>query len=384
MKELKDIIAAYNEAERDGKHTALATVVHLEGSAYRRPGARMLVTEDGRLTGAISGGCLEGDALRKAQLVMVQKKAMVVTYDTTDEDDSKLGVGLGCNGIITILIEPILSENANNAINLLKAYLLERRAAVLVTLFSFDKKTAQPGTCLLLTEKGKKIHSLENHLLEKRISEDALKVLATHISVIKTFAEENPFTAFIEMLQPPISLVVFGAGNDSIPLIQMANILGWETTIADGRSNYATKERFPSANRVVVTKPENALSKIGFDARTVALLMTHNYNYDLAMLRQLFPLRLPYIGVLGPKKKLEKMLEELKDEGLGLTEEDLISIFGPSGLDIGAETSEEIALSIISEIKAVFSKRAGTSLRNKQESIHSGEETGAASLKPTF
>ena len=116
MKELKDIISAYDEAVREGKQTALATVVHLEGSAYRRPGARMLISEDGKLTGAISGGCLEGDALRKAQMVMLQKKPMLVTYDTTDEDDAKLGVGLGCNGIISILIEPLSIKDANNTI----------------------------------------------------------------------------------------------------------------------------------------------------------------------------------------------------------------------------------------------------------------------------
>src|SRR5215212_542899 len=140
MKELKDIIRAYDEAVREGKQTALATVVHLEGAAYRRPGARMLITEDGQLTGAISGGCLEGDALRKAQLVMVQKKPMLVTYDTTDEDDAKLGVGLGCNGIISILIEPVNAEDENNPIAFLKVILSKRQSAVLVTLFSLDKK----------------------------------------------------------------------------------------------------------------------------------------------------------------------------------------------------------------------------------------------------
>src|SRR6188508_1437979 len=106
MKEIKDIIRAFEESIKQGRQTALATVVHVDGSSYRRAGARMLVTDDGQLTGAISGGCLEGDALRKAQLVMVQQKPMLVTYDTTDDDDAKFGIGLGCNGIIHILIEP--------------------------------------------------------------------------------------------------------------------------------------------------------------------------------------------------------------------------------------------------------------------------------------
>src|SRR5881398_1723786 len=122
MKEITDIIKAYDKAVAAGRQSALATVVNVEGSAYRRPGARMLVTEDGKLTGAISGGCLEGDALRKAQLVMVQKKPMLVTYDTTDDDDAKLGVGLGCNGIISILIEPLDNTDSNNSIELLRAF----------------------------------------------------------------------------------------------------------------------------------------------------------------------------------------------------------------------------------------------------------------------
>lgn len=373
MKELKDIISAYDEAARQGKQTALATVVHLEGSAYRRPGARMLVTEDGKLTGAISGGCLEGDALRKAQLVMIQKKPMLVTYDTTDEDDAKLGVGLGCNGIISILIEPVNTKDANNSIELLKTFLSKRQTAVLVTLFSLNKKAEQPGTCIVLTEDGKIKTALADETLQNILIEDAHHVLTSRISLIKTYDEENLLTGFVEILEPALSLVIFGAGNDSIPLVQMAQVLGWETTIADGRPNYAARERFPLANRIIVSKPENFLSQINFDSRTVTVLITHNYNYDIAVLRHLLPLHISYIGVLGPKKKLDRMLDELVEDGMNIDKESLKNIFGPAGLDIGAETSDEIALSIISEIQAVLSKRTGTSLREKVESIHPRE-----------
>jgi len=373
MKELRDIINAYDKAAKEGKQTALATVVHLEGSAYRRPGARMLVTEDGKLTGAISGGCLEGDALRKAQLVMVQKKPMLVTYDTTDDDDAKLGVGLGCNGIISILIEPLDNTDSNNSIELLRAFFSKRQAAVLVTLFSLNKKAIQPGTCILVTDQGEIKSSLPNRTYKDVLLADAEQVLSTGQSIIKTYGQEDLLTGFIEALAPPVSLMIFGAGNDSIPLVQMAHVLGWETTIIDGRANYPTRERFPLASRVVVSKPENALRQIDPDQRTVAVLITHNYNYDLAMLRQLLPLHIPYIGVLGPKKKLDRMLDELREEGMHLTEETLQKVFGPAGLDIGAETSDEIGLSILSEIQAVLCKRPGNPLREKEESIHSRE-----------
>ena len=153
MKEIRDIIKAYEQAHKLGKQTALATVVHVEGSSYRRPGARMLITEDGQLTGAISGGCLEGDALRKALLVMHENKSKVVTYDTMDDDDAKFGVGLGCNGIIQVLIEPIDAANSFNPIVFLKAADEKRQQSVLVSLFSLpDKKSPHTGTCLLVRE----------------------------------------------------------------------------------------------------------------------------------------------------------------------------------------------------------------------------------------
>ena len=367
MKELKDIIRAYDEAEKEGKQTALATVVHLEGSAYRRPGARMLVTEDGQLTGAISGGCLEGDALRKAQLVMMQKKPMLVTYDTTDDDDANLGVGLGCNGIISILIEPVDRGEVNNPIELLKAITGKRQLAVLVTLFSLDKKAEQPGTCMLLTENGAVQNSLPGGMLNETLLADAQQALSRRSSITKKYDHTTPLTAFIEVVEPPVSIIIFGAGNDVIPLTQMADILGWQTTVVDGRTNYATRQRFPLAHQVIVSKPAGITSQLQFDTNTVALLMTHNYNYDITILKQLLPLKLPYIASLGPKKKLERMLEELNEQGLHTDNE---NIYGPAGIDIGAETAEEIALSIISEIKAVLSKKNVNSLRDKPETIH--------------
>jgi len=372
MKEVQDIVLAYDEAQQEGRQTALATVVHVQGSSYRRPGARMLVTDDGQLTGAISGGCLEGDALRKARLVMVQQQAMLVTYDTTDEDDAKLGVGLGCNGIIQILIEPINPADPDNPIQLLKAFLKHRQTAVLVTLFSLEhKKTLQVGTCFILEEKeGLRGKSLRDKKLQAALGADAREALQTGASSIAHYKNGQQLTGFVEVLKPAVSLVVIGAGNDAIPLVQLAAVLGWQTTVVDGRANYATAARFPLATQVLVAKAEQVLSHVLPDKSTVFVLMTHNYNYDLAMLRQLLPLGLPYIGALGPKKKLDRMLEELQEEGIPVTDAQRQAIYGPTGLDIGAETAEEIALSILAEIKAVLSGRAGTPLRDKGDVIH--------------
>ena len=366
MKELQDIVSAFDKAIKDGKQTALATVVHVEGSSYRRAGARMLITDDGQLTGAISGGCLEGDALRKARLVMAQNKSMLVTYDTTDDDDAKFGVGLGCNGIIHILIEPIFADNENNPIALFKEFLSKRQPVVLITIFSMsDKQATQPGTCLILTEKEQLRGFFPDEDIKDALLEDARDVLKNGNSVTKTYLYGDKFTCFIELLQPTVSLVVFGAGNDAIPMVQLADVLGWHVTLVDGRANYAVPGRFPLAKRIIIAKPEQALTQINIDSRTIFVLMTHNYNYDMAMLKQLLPMELTYVACLGPKKRLNRMLDELRDEGLDIMPQQLRNIYGPAGLDIGSETSDEIALSIISEMQAVLKKRNGTPLREK-------------------
>ncbi len=373
MKEIKDIIRAFEAAQMQGKRTALAMVVHVAGSSYRRPGARMLVTDEGEITGAISGGCLEGDALRKSLLVIAQQKPMVVTYDTMDEDDAKFGVGIGCNGIIQVLLEPIDPLKANNPIELLKKITAKRQDAVLITLFSLqNKKAAQAGTCLLLLESGMLEQTNDKILQLDMFIAAAQLALEKEGSSFKNYLFENEsITAFIEYIKPPVSLVVIGAGNDVLPLVEMAAILGWEITVADGRPGYAKQQRFVSGCQVLVSKPENVLNKISIDKQTVFVLMTHNYNYDLAMLRALIKKDIVYIGSLGPKKKLDRMLEELKEEGHEISERQLSAIYGPVGLNIGAENSEEIALSVIAEIKAVLAGKKGQSLRDNNEVIHS-------------
>lgn len=383
MKEIRDIIKKYDAAQKQGKQTALATVVHVEGSSYRRPGARMLIEEDGQLTGAISGGCLEGDALRKALLVMSEKKSRLVTYDTMDEDDAKFGVGLGCNGIIQVLIEPINDADTNNPIRFLKAINEKRQQSVLVTLFSLqDKKDPQHGTCLLLKEDKTVLDTTP--VLKDVLRQDAEEAMINQISSFKNYISDNHnLTAFIEVIKPPVSVIIIGAGNDVIPVVDMADILGWETTVIDGRANYARKERFTSACQVLVSKPEQALEPIVIDEHTVFLLMTHNYNYDMAMLKQLLQKNVIYIGMLGPKKKRERMLGELKNEGYVFTEQQLSALHSPVGLDIGAETSEEIALSILAEIKAMFAGKDLQSLRKINEVIHPRSATAIEEVKLT-
>ncbi len=373
MKEFQEIIKTADAYTVSGKKSALVSLVHLDGSSYRRPGARMLINDEGLLTGAISGGCLEGDALRKALLVIAQQNSKLITYDTSDEDDVSVGVQLGCAGIIQVLFEPIDVDAEINPVKLLQKAIARRQKSVLVTLFSSEEKNKpQVGTCMLMEEDNSITGDIPFASIKEPVMNDVLLAMKTHTSSFKKYISEGQsITAFIEFLQPPISLVVVGAGNDAIPLANIADMIGWETRVVDGRNTHAKPERFSSACQVLVSKPEHVLEQITIDELTVFVLLTHNYNYDLAMLKTLLERNVTYIGLLGPKKKLNSMLEELKNKGIEISEKQLSSIYSPVGLEIGAETAEEIALSIVSEIKAVFAGKKGMSLRDSHDFIHS-------------
>jgi xanthine/CO dehydrogenase XdhC/CoxF family maturation factor len=374
MKELQEIIKKYDVASQKNIKSALVTVVHLDGSSYRRPGARMLVNDDGRITGAISGGCLEGDALKKALFAISEQKNTLFTYDTSKEDDSEMGIHLGCEGLIQVLFESIDSEKEENPIQLLSKALAVRQKAVLVTLFDLDNnQNVQYGTCLLLEENGTLSGKIPLQQFEDVVLKDITDVMQNGESVFKQYKSGDvSVTAFFEFLHPPVSLVVLGAGNDAIPLMKFADVLGWDFRIVDRRDTHANKERYPTASQILVANPDVALEHLAYDNRTFFVLVTHSYKCDYYMLKSLCAAAVPYIGILGPKKKLHRMLEEIQhNEGIHLNADKVATIYGPTGLDIGAETPEEIALSIIAEIQAVLTGKMGGMLKTKNEVIHS-------------
>jgi len=367
MKELNDIVSAYDKAVLQNKQMVLATVVRVDGSSYRRPGARMLVTDDSKITGAISGGCLEGDALEKALFAMATGENKLITYDSGGEDDIQFGLHLGCNGVVHILFEPVKKEDPQNPVELLRYILNAGEEAVLVTLFS--QKKMQPGTKGLY---------LKNQI-RGSLSEPLQHILTGPIhsafdekqpALLELETEQGNCTAFIEWIERPVSVVIAGAGNDIQPLVAIAAMLGWSVTVADGRFHYALPERFPGATKVLYSRPADILSQVKTDSRTVFLLMSHNYNYDLAFLKHIVLQEFGYIGLLGPAQKRERILSDLQDQGIHLNEDQLSKIHGPTGLDIGAENATEIAVSVIAEVKAFLSGRSGAPLKLKNESIH--------------
>lgn len=365
MTEIGNIIESYNKANAAGKKTALATVVKVEGSSYRQAGARMLVTEDGILTGAISGGCLEGDALRKALLAINQKQNKLITYDTSDESILEFSVQLGCNGIVHILFEYIDADDPNNPLEIIKKVEDNRTESVVVTLFSLERNAKQIGTVNVFQESKSFVddsYSLENESL------NVFKSKSSQIKNVEIKNEEQ--TALFQYIAPSVSLIIAGAGNDVQPVVKMADLLGWEVNVGEGRVTHATQKRFPEAKNLIVGNAQELIQSVNIDDRTYFILMTHNYKYDLEVLKLVLKTSCSYIGILGPKTKLQRMFDDLHNEGIILTEEDHKRIYGPIGLDIGAETSEEIALSVISEIKAVMENRKGNSLRYKTDKIH--------------
>lgn len=362
MQESSAIVQAYDAAIVAGVVCALATVVHVQGSSYRRPGARMLVTESGQMTGAISGGCLEGDALRKAVLAINQGKNKLVVYDTTDDEDASIGIQLGCNGIVSILFEPLQVKDSK-PIEALRKTLQTRTPQWVCTVYSTNHDT-HLGTMDLLSLS----ETVQDQMVQNLMEQYASKKMSAHFEYQ---LGESQQMFFLDYCLPPIALYVVGAGNDAIPLIKMAKILGWHSLLVDGRVTHANTQRFPDASEILVGKPLEILPKIQVDNRTALVLMTHNYQYDLATLETLLTFHLPYIGLLGPSGKRTRILSEIQDRGLDLATLDLDKLYGPTGLDLGAETADQIALSICAEIMAVIHEKNPIHLKLKVSPIHS-------------
>lgn len=372
MRELDAIIAQYNYLNKTGTECVLATVVHVEGSSYRREGARMLVDEYGHITGAISGGCLEGDALQKALHALHQQKNKLVTYDTSDEEDAVIGAQLGCNGIIQVLFEPLDYRNDFNPCELLKKTINQKNPLAIVVQFNLNKLKEQFGTKLIISEDSE----INGRKPEKEVFENILD--HAHLALknrTNQFAEilagKNPCHVFIEVYLPPVKLIIIGAGNDAQILAQQADLLGWDVVVTDGRPTHANKERFTSSCQVIVSKPEETLKNIEVNDRSYFVLMSHNYNYDLAVLKLLLEEKvIPYIGILGPLKKYQRMLKDLEEERFDLNRENLNKVYAPVGLEIGAETPAEIGLSILAEIQSVITEKPAIPLREKSAPIH--------------
>jgi len=370
MSEITDVLAAIESLRERGERMALATIVAVKGSTYRRPGARLLVPESGELVGNISGGCLEGDVADVARVVMSEGRARIVSFDLTSDDEAVWGWGLGCNGAIDVFVEP--AEKAAEVAHALRAALEEERPIAVVTVIDSNVPGVEQGARLLVRPDGSTERGLGDAALDAAAKEASIELLARERSEIRTLpGTTGEARAFVEVLEPPLRLVVCGAGHDVIPLVRMCSLLGWRVVVVDEREALLNAERFPGASGFVhVDRPEEVASAAAVDERTFAVVMTHNYLRDKEYARALIPSPVPYLGMLGPGARTERLLKELADEGTPVTDEGRARIHGPAGLDLGGDGPEEIAQAIVAEIVAVKRGRAGGFLRDRTGPIH--------------
>src|SRR5579875_861226 len=296
MSELQQILDLAAAAERRGEEICLVTVAAAEGSSYRKPGARMLLTRSGRRAGTISGGCLEAEVSKKAWWLTAEG-ASIQRYTSFFDEDSGLPYGLGCGGTILLLLER--GEPARATLSALRRTLEEGESAAVIL------STAQnnPGTQCIVSSSGGVLYGRPG--FEPLARETLHK--GTH-TMLLTSSGADPVPLFCERIAPPPALWIFGAGDDAQPLVEFAHRLGWRITVADGRSHLARPERLPLARQVLALTPETPLPLQCGDA---AVLMTHSYEQDRNLLARLLPLPLAYLGVLGPRRRTQHLVEHL-------------------------------------------------------------------------
>ena len=332
MIEIDAIIAALAGAPE--QPAALATLVAVEGSSYRRPGARLLMLGDGTRIGSISGGCLEEDILLRARRVLESGRSETAVYDTTDENDLVWGVGLGCRGVVQIFIEPI-AQNRPGWISVLA----ENRASNRVTSLAVVYR------------------------------ENAGEFQGTQLPAALPSDFPGPGT-FLETVAPLPLLVLFGAGDDVQPVVRLAKETGWRVTVVDSRATYATAGRFPEADSVIVANAGENAVQLKLNEQTHVVVMTHRFAEDVKLLAMLLARPLAYLGVLGARKRTDRVLAELGEQGFVPLPETLERLCAPVGLDLGATTPETIALSIVAELQCSVTRRIPIHLRDRTAPIH--------------
>jgi xanthine dehydrogenase accessory factor len=367
VSEITDVLQAIESLSAKGERMALATIVAVRGSTYRRPGARLLVPEQGTPIGNISGGCLEGDVADMARVVMSEGTARLAGWDLTADDDAVWGLGLGCNGAIEVFIEP--ADQAAEVAHALRAALEEELQICVVTVLESEDDAVEHGSRIVVRPGGEPEGSLGAAGLDAEAIASARELLDAERSEVRTFT--HGVRAFVEVLEPPLRLLVCGAGHDAIPLVRAARGIGWKPIVVDDRPGFLTEERFPdAAGFVSVETPEHVSKDATIDRRTHVVVMTHNFLRDKEYLRSLLDSDAGYIGMLGPSARTNRLLMELADEGVGITDADRERIHGPAGLDLGAEGPEEIAQAIVAEIVATRHDRAGGFLKARPGPIH--------------
>ena len=334
MHELLKLKESYILAKSSGLKSVMATVVAIEGSSYRRPGVRMLIFENNTMVGAVSGGCVENEILKQSQSVFLDSKAKIMVYDGRYR--------LGCEGILYILLEPFSPDGA--VVDALEEIVQNRQSLKIETFYT-------------KTEGNERGIGSEFHFKEK-------------IFTFSNVQLNKSLSNYSQVLKPRFHLIIIGSEHDSVQLCQFASLTGWEVTVVASVKDPKTVASFPGAARVVHLLPEE-IGSLSIDDDTAVILMTHSYTSDLKYLIQLKNAQPAYLGLLGPVKRRNQILNDFFEYTDPYNEGLLDVAYGPSGISIGAETPQEIAISIIAEILSVIRKQEPISLKFKINAIHS-------------
>lgn len=346
----------------DGRRAALATVVRVRGSAYRREGAKMLVAEDGSSTGNVSGGCLELDVREIAVAVARSGQAQLRTYCSAADEVSAWDLGLGCEGQVEIFVEPVREARAYERGR------LDGRApfAVCTVVAGSPDSVGRRMAATSVAIEG----SLGTTTFDARVAQRARQLVGQGRSSLEQF---DDVTVFVESLLPPPQIVICGAGDDARPLAQCAASVGFQVIVVDRRGGLLAEGRFPTEVTRVESDGERLLERVAVDSTCYAVVMTHNFADDQAYLRALLATPALYVGILGPRRRTERLMAHVGRQ-LALDDTKRARLYGPVGFDVGADGAEQVALAVLAEILSVHAGKDGRPLRDRRSSIHGRDD----------
>jgi xanthine dehydrogenase accessory factor len=371
MSELARVAAALIESARSGETSVLATVVRTEGSTYRRIGARLVVLPDGVRTGTVSAGCVEQEILACVADVRAAGSPAVMTYDTRSPDDLVWGFGLGCGGMVDVMLEPLTPEQATAKAARLAFIASARQRTVLATVVRAPASLSiRAGDQAVLMDTTSSLDGLDCALRAdfQRAARGAWR--RGRSAVVQHTWEGESIDVVYEVIAPRVRLAVCGAGIDAVPVVAAAKQLGWHVTLIDDRPAMADAHRWPDADRIIVPRPTAIAESVAEADSEAAIIMSHNFERDVDFLQGWLDTTAGYIGVMGPHHRLHAMLAALSARDVRVDALARERIRGPVGLDLGAETPEEIALAIVAEVQAVHAGRTAGFLALRAGSIH--------------
>ncbi|WP_431065914.1 XdhC family protein [Methylotuvimicrobium sp.] len=352
------LINAYWRLRNNTENVVLATIIETLGSTYQKAGARMLIADNGELNGLLGGGCFERDLVEQAHTVFETENPKTLFYDMRSPDDAVWGLGLGCNGAVRVLLQLLKADNDFHPLNRIVEVSESHTAGILATVYESDHPDYSIGDSFFLAE-----FELDD-LSQKgntpvSITKAAKQTWRRRKPTLDTcLIDRHAVKLFFDLMRPSAQLLVLGAGVDALPVVQFAKALGWRVTIVDHRPGYIKPERFPNIDALLHSMPEDLHERLPLDRFDALVLMTHSIEYDERYLRIIAASRIPFIGLLGPVHRRDRLLDSLGGDAPNIA----AKVFGPVGLDIGAETPEEIALSIMAGIHAALKGRDGGQL----------------------